>query len=33
MKNIPISAAIICALGAVLLLCGLTAVFLKKKTF
>jgi hypothetical protein len=33
MKKIPIGATIVCALGAALLLCGLAAVFLKKKAF
>lgn len=31
--DLPTGAAIICALGAALLLCGLAAVFLKKKAF
>ena len=31
--DLPTGAAIICALGAALLLCGLASVFLKKKTF
>jgi ABC-type Mn2+/Zn2+ transport system permease subunit len=30
--DLPAGAAIICALGAALLLCGLASVFLKKKT-